>query len=202
MRIAILGGTFDPVHVGHLFVADEVLHQLGFDRIVFVPTYQAPHKATSPRVAGDDRVEMLRIATADRPEFVVDTFEVDHASVSYTVHTVRHVMRDCNVTGKPGLIIGSDLTKGFEKWKSASAIAELAELIVVRRPGYEPSPLRWEYQTVENALVSISSSDIRSRVRDGSPYRYLVPPDVADYIHSRGLYRTTLPNGAGRFTMG
>lgn len=192
MRTAILGGTFDPVHLGHLLIADEVLCNLEYEQILFVPNHQAPHKDRTPRVDGAERVHMLRLATEDRPEFHVETYEVDQEGVSFTVDTLRHVMRTWSVTGKPGLIIGSDLANGFSTWRSSQTIAELAELIVVRRPGSEDSVLSYPHRTVDNMMLPISSSQIRSRAYEGGPYRYVLPPVVFEYIRSRSLYQEPL----------
>ena len=188
MRTAILGGTFDPVHVGHLLMADEVLARLDYEQVRFIPTRVPPHKREAPVADAKQRVEMLRLALADRREFVVDTFEIDEQGVSYTVRTLRHLVASEEVTGKPGLIVGEDLVAGFDSWRGVEEIEELADLILVRRPVSGAPEFDRPHTRVNNVLLDISSTEIRERVRDGLPYRYLVPPPVFGYIESNGLY--------------
>lgn len=191
MRTAILGGTFDPIHIGHLLMADEVLARLGYERVRFIPTRVPPHKREAPVADAMQRLEMLSLATADRDEFLVDTFETDQEGVSYTVRTLRHLVESDEVTGKPGLIMGEDLVAGFDSWRDADEIEELADLILVRRPVAGAPEFERPHTHVQNVLLDISSTEIRERVRTGLPYRYLVPPAVFRYIESNGLYRTT-----------
>lgn len=189
MRIAIFGGTFDPVHLGHLQMADEVRSALSYDRILFVPTHHAPHKERSPEVDGDARLRMLEIAIAGRPEFEIEKYEVEKAGVSYTVDTIRHVIATREVSGRPGLIVGWDLLEGFESWRGAEELVQLVDLIVVRRPGYKPAELSQPHFDVENALLDLSASEIRARLSEGKPVRYLLHPDVYEYIQDHGLYQ-------------
>lgn len=188
MRTAILGGTFDPVHVGHLLMADEVLARLDYEQIRFVPARVPPHKPERPAADAEDRLAMLRIAVEGRPEFVVDPFELEQEGVSYTVRTLRHLISDPGVTGRPGLIIGEDLVAGFDEWREADEIEELADLILVRRPGPDPPPFTRHHTLIENLTLEVSSTEIRDRVRAGLPFRYLVVPAVYSYIQEHGLY--------------
>lgn len=188
MKTAILGGTFDPVHVGHLLMADEVRARLDYDQIRFVPARVPPHKPERPTAEADDRLAMLRKAVEGRPEFIVDSFELDQDGVSYTVRTLRHLIAEGTVTGRPGLIIGEDLVAGFDTWRDADEIEELADLILVRRPGPDRPPFRRKHTLIENLTLEISSTEIRDRIRAGLPFRYLVVPAVYAYIRERGLY--------------
>lgn len=189
MRTAILGGTFDPIHIGHLLMADEVLARLGYERVRFIPTRVPPHKREAPVADATRRLEMLQLAVADRAEFSIDTFEIDQEGVSYTVRTLRHLVASDEVTGKPGLIMGEDLVAGFDSWREADEIEGLADLILVRRPVDRAPAFDRNHTCVENVMLDISSTEIRERVRSGLPYRYLVPRPVFDYIESNGLYR-------------
>ena len=205
VRTAILGGTFDPVHVGHLFVAEEVLHQLHYDRILFVPARLPPHKNRAPRVSAEQRLGMLSLAIEDNPTFAVDAYEMERDAVSFTIHTVRHLLESGEVKGRPGLIIGEDLIAGFEHWREADEIERLTDIILMRRPGYgagaagavEDAAVRGRpadgfarrHFAVENLGLEVSSSGIRERIRQGKAFRYLVPESVYRYIESNRLYR-------------
>ena len=169
-------------------MADEVLARLDYEQVRFIPTRVPPHKREAPVAEAKQRVEMLRLALADRREFVVDTFEIDEKGVSYTVRTLRHLVASDEVTGKPGLIMGEDLVAGFDSWRGVEEIEELADLILVRRPVSGAPEFDRPHTRVNNVLLDISSTEIRERVRDGLPYRYLVPPPVFGYIESNGLY--------------
>lgn len=189
MRVAILGGTFDPVHIGHMLMADEVLARLDYEQIRFIPTRVPPHKREAPPADAEQRLAMLRIAVADRPDFAVDTFELDNEGVSYTVRTLRHLLESGVVEGRPGLIMGEDLVADFDSWRDADEVEELADLILVRRPVDGAPEFRREHTLIENALLDISSTEIRERIRSGLPYRYLVPPGVFDYLEAHTIYR-------------
>ncbi|MFW6313645.1 MAG: nicotinate-nucleotide adenylyltransferase [Spirochaetota bacterium] len=188
MRTAILGGTFDPVHIGHLFMADEVLARLNYEQIRLVPARVPPHKRDAPGANAEHRLRMLELAVEGHDEFVVDRFEIDQDGVSYTVKTLEHLIDSGTVTGRPGLIIGEDLVSGFERWREADRVAELADIILVRRPGGDGERFGREHRSIENLMLEISSTQIRGRVREGLPYRYLVTPAVYDYIRRCGLY--------------
>lgn len=192
MKTAILGGTFDPIHIGHLLMADEVLARFGYQQVRFIPTRVPPHKRDAPAASARQRRDMLDLAVADREEFVVDTFELDQEGVSYTVRTLRHLVESDEVTGKPGLIMGEDLVGGFDSWRDADEIEELADLILVRRPVDAAPEFDRPHTHVENVLLDISSTEIRERVRTGLPYRYLVPRRVFEYIEANGLYRESV----------
>lgn len=191
MRTAILGGTFDPVHIGHLLMADEVLARLDYEQIRFVPARVPPHKTDAPAADAADRLQMLRLAIAGRDEFVVDSFELDSEGVSYTVRTLRHLRDDGLVTGRPGLIIGQDLVAGFDTWREADRIEELADLILVRRPVPGAPSFDRRHTLIDNMTLEVSSTEIRERAREGLPFRYLVPPAVYDYIRTHRLYEVT-----------
>lgn len=189
MRTAILGGTFDPVHLGHLFMADEVLARLDYDEIRFVPARIPPHKRRAPAADATHRLDMLRVSLKDRPEFVVDPFELEQEGVSYTVNTLRHLIDGGRLTGRPGLIIGEDLVSGFDRWREADEIERIADLILVRRPGAAPEHFGRRHMVIENLMLEISSTEIRRRVQAGLPYRYLVQPAAYDHISAHGLYK-------------
>jgi nicotinate-nucleotide adenylyltransferase len=200
MRLAILGGTFNPVHVGHLFLAGEVRSLLGYDRILFVPANIPVHKTMPIEVGARHRLRMLRLAVAGRPGFLVEDCELKRGGSSYTIDTLSYVLRRFRPEGRPGLIIGEDLVEGFPTWRQAARLAELAELIVARRgpqpptakPDMEVGAPAWPFpacvRRVENQLLPVSSSDVRNRLAAGRPARYLVPERVLRYIRRHRLY--------------
>lgn len=188
MKTAILGGSFDPIHLGHLFVADEVLVQLGYERVVFVPAGQPPHKSGAPRAAREHRLAMLHIAIGDRQQMSIEEYEINRSEVSFTIDTVHHLQDAGVIQGRPGLIIGEDLVSGFHKWRSADELEELTDIILVRRPGHSDNDFTRAHTSIENLLLPISSSDIRRRIVAGEACRYLLPAGVFDYIQANGLY--------------
>ncbi len=189
MRTLILGGTFDPVHVGHLFLAEEARLRLGYERVVFVPANVTAHRAAKESAPAADRLSMLEAAIGGIPYFEVDDCEISRGGVSYTVDTVAELVARGGLTGKPGLIIGDDLIEGFARWREPERIASLADLIVARRAFQEERRFSYPHVYLANLVLPISSSDIRSRVRSGQAYRHIVPEAVFRDIERTGRYR-------------
>lgn len=189
MKSAILGGTFDPVHIGHLLMAEEVLIRCDYERILFVPNRVPPHKDRAPAATPSQRLEMLELAVRDRTEFVVDPYEIERSEVSYTVHTLEHLIDSDRITGRPGLIIGEDLVDGFSAWKDVDRVTAIADLVLVRRPGNGTVRLERPHRLIDNLLLQVSSTEIRERISSALPYRYLVHPAVYGYIEQHALYR-------------
>lgn len=188
MKLAILGGSFDPVHLGHLFIAEEARVSLGFDRVLFVPAGSPPHKDLSNMIPDRRRLELLRIALAGREDFQVIDWEMSRNAPSYTIETVRRVVEEFRPEGAPGLIIGDDLTEGFEKWREVDRLCEMVQLIVARRNGAIADSFEREHLRIDNIPLPVSSSQLRERIRNGRAYRYLVPEGVYSVIKQQGLY--------------
>ena len=189
-RIGIMGGTFDPIHHGHLVAASEVQSRFDLDEVVFVPTGQPWQKGTvSP---AEDRYLMTVIATASNPRFHVSRADVDRDGPTYTIDTLR----DLNAVYGPDtdlfFITGADALERILSWKDALEMLSLAHFVGVTRPGFELSAAHLPADTVtlvEVPAMAISSSDCRARVFLGKPVWYLVPDGVVQYIAKRGLYR-------------
>jgi nicotinate-nucleotide adenylyltransferase len=191
MRLGIFGGTFDPPHVGHLIVADDVAAALGLDRVIFVPAGTHPLKGTSVEAPGSIRLEMIAAATDGSELFVVDDREVQRGGPSYTVDTLAEIAAQ-----QPGaelfLLVGSDILAELHRWRQVDEIVELARITVMTRAGVDldqPPADTLEARRVEVTHVAISSSDVRDRIRMGQPYRYMVPAPVYRIIEENSLYR-------------
>jgi nicotinate-nucleotide adenylyltransferase len=188
MTLAILGGTFNPVHLGHLHFAAEVRDRLGYEMILFVPAHIPVHKAMEIEVGPDHRLAMLELAVAPHPEFRVDDCELRRGGASYTIDTVREILDRYPVDGKPGLLLGDDLVAGFGRWKHAPLLAGMVRLIIGHRDSAQEVQIGYPSVYLENSPLPISSSAIRERLRRGESIRDLVPEPVLRYILRHELY--------------
>ena len=190
MRIGILGGTFNPIHIGHLILAEEAHFKLKLDKLVFVPAFVPPHKNSSEIVNSKDRLEMVRLATEDNPDFEVSTFEVDSKKKSYSIDTLKEFRGIYGEDAQLCFITGSDSLKDLFSWKNINDIFKISKFIVANRPGYPIKDVPKEVDTVVITPIEVSSEDIRKRLSEGRSIRYLVPEKVRKYILDRKLYLT------------
>ncbi len=192
MRVGLFGGTFDPIHIGHLIVAEEARDAARLDRVVFVPCGIPPHKSSERVSAGPARLEMTRLATQDNPGFEVSDFEVSRDEASFTIETVRHFAGKLGSGAELYLIVGADSVLELSTWRKPAELLSESRPIVVSRPGFDLGRmepwLRERVLLVESVLVSVSSTDIRARVASGRSIRYLVSPPVLSYIVQNKLY--------------
>jgi nicotinate-nucleotide adenylyltransferase len=192
-RIGVMGGTFDPVHHGHLTAANEVRHRCALDEVVFVPTGQPWQKADRQVSTAEDRYLMTVIATASNPRFSVSRLEVDRAGPTYTVETLRE-MHAAYPDSELFFITGADALAQILGWRDADELFALAHFVGVSRPGYEHADLsafpEGAVTLLEVPALAISSSDLRDRVAAGLPVHYLAPDGVVQYIRKRHLYRS------------
>jgi len=189
MRTIIIGGSFDPVHIGHLFLAEEARCQLGYERVVFVPAFVPPHKNLSNEARPEQRLAMLHACVDSLDSFVVDDTEMLRGGVSYTVDTLPAIIRRYDLREKPGFVLGDDLVAGFTGWKEYRRLPELADLVIAHRFYRERVNFEFPHRYLENLILPVSSSDIRARVRAGSAFRHIVPEGVFRYIVENMLYR-------------
>jgi nicotinate-nucleotide adenylyltransferase len=194
-RIGIMGGTFDPIHHGHLVAAEEARWQFRLDQVLFIPTGQPWQKPAGVSPA-EDRYLMTAIATASNPAFAVSRLEVDTPGPSYTVDTLRRLRAELPEGTRLLFIGGADLLQQLLTWKEPEQVLELAELIAATRPDFDVDDVvqkvpgaAGRVHRMEIPALAISSSDIRARVARGAPIEYLVPEGVARYIEKRALYR-------------
>ncbi|MDD5155450.1 MAG: nicotinate-nucleotide adenylyltransferase [Candidatus Omnitrophica bacterium] len=188
MKLGILGGTFNPVHLGHLILADEVREKMRLDRIIFVPTYLPPHKESSDIAAAADRYKMIKLAIKDNRHFDVSDTEIKRDGRSYTIDTIKEFRR-ANPADELYFITGSDLLNYLEEWKDLSEIIKMVKFIVATRPGYPLEKIPSYIQTVAIRAVDISAFNIRNCIKENKSFRYLVPEAVYKYILKRKLYK-------------
>ena len=186
-KIGIMGGTFDPIHNGHLLAAEEVRQRLGLDKIIFVPAGVPPFKASVVSAGAKARYEMCLLATAGNPHFAVSDIEIAREGTSYAVDTVAGLKREY-AAGRLFFIVGADVPAGFARWKDFGRILQLVEIVVTTRPGSCLDEWSDEYTGVEITGIDISSTAIREALAAGRPVRYMLPSVVADYIDKNGLY--------------
>jgi len=192
-RLGVMGGTFDPIHYGHLVTAEEALHQFDLEEVVFVPTgrpWMKEHEVVSP---AEDRYLMTVIATASNPRFSVSRVEVDREGPTYTIDTLRAIK---DLTGADLFFItGADAVLEIFGWKDPQELFDMAHFIAATRPGYDFAALEERAEAHDGITpmsipaLAISSTDIRARVAGGHPIRYLVPEGVVSYVGKAGLYR-------------
>ncbi len=184
-RIGVFGGTFDPVHVGHLAIARAALESVPLDRIVFVPAQRSPLKDRDPVASAGDRLAMLERATSGEPAFSVSRIELERDGASYTVDTLESLATE----GELFLILGSDAAADLARWRRPERIAQLATLLVASRPGVPDPPPADRHVIFDAPRLDISARELRARASRGRSLRYLVPDAVRRYIDERGLYR-------------
>ncbi|MBC9002799.1 nicotinate-nucleotide adenylyltransferase [Micromonospora aurantiaca (nom. illeg.)] len=191
-RVGIMGGTFDPIHHGHLVAASEVADRFGLDEVVFVPTGQPWQKAEEAVTPAEDRYLMTVIATASNPRFQVSRVDIDRGGPTYTVDTLRDLHAEYGPKAQLFFITGADALERILSWKDLDEALELAHFIGVTRPGFELTDKHLPADSVSLVQVpamAISSTDCRARVARGEPVWYLVPDGVVQYIAKRHLYQ-------------
>lgn len=197
IRVGVFGGTFDPIHIGHLIVAEIMRFRLQLAQVIFLPAGVPPHKPGRIVSASEHRVAMLRISIGESSNFAISTIDLDREGWSYTADSLRILRNRISETSELYFLMGQDSLRDFPTWNRPNLIAAQARLGVALRPGVEVSVAEIEHTVPETRnridlvsipLIGVSSTEIRANVRSGGPYRYQVLPGVADYIRDHGLY--------------
>lgn len=188
MRLAVLGGSFDPVHIGHLSIAEETLTRFGYDRVLLVPTSISPLKRGVSSAPPEDRLAMLSAAILGDPRLAVEDCEILRGGVSYTIETIEDIDRRYRPEGKIAFILGEDLIPTFRSWRRVEDLVARVDLILAGREGAGQEAFEFPHRVLGNPPIRVSSTAIRRAVAEGGAWRYLVPRGVGDLIVERGLY--------------
>jgi len=189
-RIGILGGTFNPVHIGHLAIAQTVLDELGLNKVIFVPSNLPPHKRKKNVVSARDRYQMIRLAVKGNSCFDVSDFEIKRKGRSYSIYTVNYFLKQFSGKIKFFFIIGSDMVPGLTSWKQIEDLRKKVTFVAVNRKGFEKAKSRSKTRKIDTLDLGISSSYIRRCLKSGKTVKYLLPENVLNYIRKRTLYTT------------
>jgi len=206
MRVGVLGGTFDPIHIGHLVAAEEARVCLDLEKVAFVPANLPPHKLHLSVTATEHRLRMVQLAIADNPCFVLSRVDVDRFGPSFTVDTIELLRDEYGPNGELYFIMGADSLADLLTWHRPERLIRLCRIVALTRPGYRadldelnrllPGAIA-RVQLLEMPLLEISSTDLQRRVQMGLSIKYLVPPAVEAYIRQHGLYQDRVPLGGG-----
>ncbi len=200
MKLGLLGGTFDPPHYGHLIAAQEAAWQLKLDRVLFLPTRQNQLKEGETASQAEDRCRMVELAIADNSAFALSRTDLERPGPSYTVDLLKALRVELGPAAELFFIVGADIVSELWSWREPDMVVRLATLVAVSRPGW-PTPdvgmlgarlpsANGRVRSLRMPGVDISSTEIRARVAQKWPIRYLLPPEVEAYVHAHGLYRT------------
>ncbi len=191
MKIGILGGTFNPVHIGHLILAEEAREKLGLDKIIFIPTALPPHKDNLNIAPADSRLKMLKLAIKGNRYFAVSDIEIKRRGRSFTIDTLKELKRKYS-RDELYFIIGSDLLKYLNEWKDLNEIIKMVKFVAATRPGYPLEQIPHYIKTLAIRAVDVSGFEVRECVRENKSFRYLVPETIFNYINRANLYKGRL----------
>jgi len=201
MRIGILGGTFDPIHIAHLIIAEEARVRLGLDQVVFMPAGEPWLKAEHPVTPGVLRLRMVRLAIVSNPSFQASAVEIERPGPTYTVDTLETLREEWGPEAETHFILGMDILEDLPRWKAPERLMELCTLVAFVRPEHSRSALgaletrlpgiREKVQVLNGPTIAVSGTEIRRRVAQGISIRYLVPDKVEQFIAEHGLYRSS-----------
>jgi nicotinate-nucleotide adenylyltransferase len=188
-KVGIFGGTYDPIHLGHLITAQSVREIRNLDKIIFIPAFISPHKSDVKTSSAEDRLNMIKLAIDGIPFFDYSDIEIKKGGVSYTIDTLKELKK---IYDEMEFIIGYDNIFTFHTWKEPDEIMKLAKIIVLKRKSSHPPQFEDKYYKqavfVQTRGIEISATDLRERVRKGLPINFLVPPKVMEYIYQHKLY--------------
>lgn len=186
-RVGILGGGFNPIHMGHLIMADQVCHQLALDNFFLMPSYESPHVDKKETIDSNERVQMLKLAVEDNPNLGIELAEINRKGKSYTYDTMKKLV-EANPDTDYYFIVGGDMVEYLPKWYKIDELMKMIQFVGVERKGSSKEtsyPIIW----VDLPLIEISSSDIRKKIASNCSAKYFLPENVLNYIHKKGLYQ-------------
>lgn len=202
MRVGVIGGTFDPIHAGHLIMAEQARDQLGLEQVVFVPAGQPPHKVTVRITTAHHRLAMVQLAIADHDDFAFSRIDLDREGPCYSVDTIALLQAAWGPEARIHFLIGEDSLRDLPKWYQPERLLGMCQIVAVQRPGYsvdvdtldmQLAGAADRIQSIASPLIDISSTEIRQRVREKRSIRYLVPEPVRRYIEQHDLYTADRP---------
>lgn len=188
MRIGLMGGTFDPIHIAHLVAASEVFDSLNLDHIIFIPAGEPWQKADLQISSAQDRLQMVDLAINDDPRFSSSDIEINRPGATYAIDTVRELLTK-NRDNKYFWIVGADALAGMPTWQEFAELKKLIEIVAVNRNGIKHAEVDFEYTFVQIPEIQISATEIRQRVKAGKPIKYLVSSQVESFITETGMYK-------------
>jgi nicotinate-nucleotide adenylyltransferase len=194
-RIGILGGTFNPIHIGHLMIAEMVCEQLKLDKVIFVPSNLPPHKNRTNVASATERYQMVRLGIRGNPRFEVSDYEIKKKGKSYSIEAVSYFHDQYPEGTKLFFIIGSDLLPGLCTWKHIDEILKIVSFVSVNRPGFKERKSKIKVRSVTMPILQVSSSDVRKRITAGKTGKYLIPDNVLSYIKEKRLYKKSFRKG-------
>lgn len=186
-KIGIIGGTFNPPHIGHLIIAEHVRDQLGLEKILFMPSYTPPHKKQKKTIDSKHRIAMLEKTVSQNNQFEIDLSEIKRKGKSYTYDTIK-ALKEVYPDTEFYFIVGADMVEDLPNWHNIDELVSLVQFVAVNRPDYQVSS-SYPVIMVDVPDIDISSSDIRQKVNDGCSIKYLVTSETEKYIESEGLYK-------------
>ncbi|MCX5777224.1 MAG: nicotinate-nucleotide adenylyltransferase [Candidatus Firestonebacteria bacterium] len=190
MKIGLLGGTFDPIHLGHLLAAEDIMKLCRLDKIIFIPSARPPHKNEKYLTSAKDRYKMVALALKAFPDFEISDYELKKAGKSFSIDTVRYFKAKYSEKNKIYFIIGADIVEQLSGWKSWKKLIKEVNILIMSRPGFKVTKKAKKIGTpVEIRCVDVSSSGIREMIRKGLPPAFMVPETVEKYIYEKQLYR-------------
>ncbi len=200
MKLAILGGSFNPIHLGHLAIAEEVHKELDYDKIAIIPAFVSPFKVAKlkqhcsdksyKKPSDEDRIKMIELAIQNKPYLYCEKYEVEKQGVSYTIYTVNYLYEKYPNLEEPiALIIGDDHAKSFLKWKNADELLQKTRLIIAKRNASEKLKLDFPFTELHNERIKISSTEIRSLCKENKSCQEFLVPNVYNYILENKLYK-------------
>ncbi len=200
-RIAVMGGTFDPIHYGHLVAAEAVRFEYNFDKVIFIPAGKPAHKQKKQITNAEHRYNMTVLATVTNPYFEVSRIELDRVGITYTIDTIKALKKMLDVKTEIYFITGADAILDILTWYNVEELLDLCDFIAATRPGFNKKDLEQKLIEIKSKYdkdifmieipsLAISSTDIRDRMANGKPIKYLLPETVENYIHQSGLYRS------------